>query len=104
MKWLRFAHQGREGFGVLDGDAVRVHTGSMFDAPQATGERMLLADLQWLPPVRPGKVAGLWNNFRAAGEKNAGAAPAEPLYFLKSPGSAVEVVVDGIGTLANVYG
>jgi len=29
----------------------------------------------------------LWNNFRAAAEKNGWAHPVEPLYFLKSPGS-----------------
>ena len=36
----------------------------------------------------PGKIIGLWNNFRAAAEKNGWATPAEPLYFLKSPHSA----------------
>jgi len=87
MKWLRFTHWGREGFGTLDGDAVHVHTGSMFEASEPTGEYLQLAEVQWLPPVRPGKVVGLWNNFRAAGEKNGWAVPAEPLYFLKSPGS-----------------
>lgn len=87
MKWLRFAHRGTPGFGTLDGDAVHVHAGSMFDAPQPTGERVPLADVEWLAPVQPGKVVGLWNNFRAAADKNGWAAPAEPLYFLKSPGS-----------------
>ncbi len=87
MKWMRFEHAGRSGFGSLEGDAVHVHEGSMFDAPRATGERVPVADVEWRPPVHPGKVVGLWNNFRAAAEKNGWAAPAEPLYFLKSPGS-----------------
>jgi 2-keto-4-pentenoate hydratase/2-oxohepta-3-ene-1,7-dioic acid hydratase in catechol pathway len=42
----------------------------------------------WLPPCRPGKIIGLWNNFRAAAAKNGWAVPAEPLYFLKSPSAA----------------
>lgn len=87
MKWMRFVHGGRSGFGTLEGDAVHVHEGSMFDAPRPTGERVPVADVEWLPPCAPGKVVGLWNNFRAAAEKNGWAAPAEPLYFLKSPGS-----------------
>lgn len=89
MKWLRFRHGGAEGFGVLDGEQVRVHEGSMFDAPRTTGATLALAGLQLLAPCRPGKVVGLWNNFRAAAEKNGWAAPAEPLYFLKSPGSVI---------------
>jgi 2-keto-4-pentenoate hydratase/2-oxohepta-3-ene-1,7-dioic acid hydratase in catechol pathway len=87
MKWLRFVHAGAAGFGCVDGDAVRLHEGSMFDSPRPTGERLPLAALEWLPPCAPGKVVGLWNNFRGAAEKNGWAAPAEPLYFLKSPGS-----------------
>lgn len=87
MKWMRFVHGGRSGFGTLEGDVVHVHEGSMLDAPRPTGERLPVADVHWLPTCVPGKIVGLWNNFRAAAEKNGWAAPAEPLYFLKSPGS-----------------
>lgn len=97
MKWMRFRRDGVEGFGVLDergGDidepiSIAVHAGDMFDAPQATGERLHAAGLEWLAPCRPGKIVGLWNNFRAAAEKNGWAAPSEPLYFLKSPSSVI---------------
>ena len=46
-----------------------------------------LADCQWLPPCQPGQILGLWNNFRAAAEKNGWATPAEPLFFAKAVGS-----------------
>jgi 2-keto-4-pentenoate hydratase/2-oxohepta-3-ene-1,7-dioic acid hydratase in catechol pathway len=88
MKWLRFRHHGTTGFGVLDGDHVRCHTGDLFDAPAPTGESLPIAGLEWLPPCTPSRIIGLWNNFRAAAEKNGWSEPAEPLYFLKSPGSA----------------
>ena len=88
MKWMRFRHAGAERRGALDGDCVHVHTGDMFDAPNPTGERLAVADLGWLAPCQPGKIIGLWNNFRAAAEKNGWAQPAEPLYFLKAPSSA----------------
>lgn len=87
MKWLRFQHQGSERIGTLDGEHVRVHEGDLFAAPHPTGEVLPLAQIEWLPPVRPSKIVGLWNNFRAAAAKNGWAVPAEPLYFLKSPGS-----------------
>jgi 2-keto-4-pentenoate hydratase/2-oxohepta-3-ene-1,7-dioic acid hydratase in catechol pathway len=93
MKWLRFVHpvDGREALGALDGETVRVHQGELFSgpAPQATGEVLPVAGLRWLPPCRPGKIVGLWNNFRAAAEKNGWATPAEPLYFLKASSSAL---------------
>lgn len=88
MQWLRFEYQGSTGFGVLEGDRVRCYQGDMFGTTVATQTLLALADLRWLPPCEPGKIIGLWNNFRAAAEKNGWAEPAEPLYFLKSPASA----------------
>jgi len=89
MKWLRFKHQDQASLGRLDGDRVWLHAGDLFDHPSATGESVPLLGLEWLDPCRPGKVVGLWNNFRAAAAKNGWAQPAEPLYFLKSPGSVI---------------
>jgi 2-keto-4-pentenoate hydratase/2-oxohepta-3-ene-1,7-dioic acid hydratase in catechol pathway len=87
MKWLRFAHQGRIGFGVLESDRIRVHEGDLFANPQATGELVPLADVQLLSPCEPRQFFALWNNFRAAAAKNQWAEPAEPLYFLKGANS-----------------
>ena len=87
MKWMRCRHQGRELFGVLEGDALVVHDGDLFGVHEATGERVAVSGVEWLMPCRPGKMLALWNNFRAAAEKNGWAVPAEPLYFLKTPNS-----------------
>jgi 2-keto-4-pentenoate hydratase/2-oxohepta-3-ene-1,7-dioic acid hydratase in catechol pathway len=87
MKWLRFLHAGAEGFGVLAGDTVQVYSGDMYGAAAPSGVELPLAGLQWRPPCRPGKIIGLWNNFRAAAEKNGWAQPPEPLWFLKAPSS-----------------
>jgi len=88
MKWLRARHCGREVLGCVEGDAVQVHRGDLFGSPEPTGERLALAELEWLTPCVPGKIIGLWNNFHAAAEKNGWAKPAEPLYFLKAASSA----------------
>ena len=87
MKWMRFRHGGREALGRLDGDQVQVFTGELFEAPTPTGERLPVAEVEWLIPCRPGKMIGLWNNFNAAAEKNGWTRPAEPLYFLKAASS-----------------
>jgi 2-keto-4-pentenoate hydratase/2-oxohepta-3-ene-1,7-dioic acid hydratase in catechol pathway len=87
MKWLRYSHQGLHGFGYLLGDTLHVHQGSLFDNPQATGNTLPLSEVEILAPCHPTKVIALWNNFKSAAEKNGWSAPAEPLYFLKSPNS-----------------
>ena len=87
MKWLRYSHQGQVGLGQLVGDTLHVHQGSMFENLQPTGVTLPLSDLEVLAPCQPTKVLALWNNFKAAAEKNGWSAPTEPLYFLKSPNS-----------------
>ncbi len=78
---------GAVGFGTLDADQVQEHSGSMFDAPVATGRVLALADVTLLAPTQPSKIVALWNNFKALGDKLGLSAPNEPLYFLKSPNS-----------------
>ena len=87
MKWLRFSHDGKTGFGTLDGDGVLVYTGDMFGTCAPTGDRIGTGHIEWLTPCRPSKMIGLWNNFRAAADKNGWAIPNEPLYFLKAENS-----------------
>ncbi|MDO8418929.1 MAG: fumarylacetoacetate hydrolase family protein [Rubrivivax sp.] len=90
MRWIRFAHPGHPGpaLGRVEGDTVQVYGGDLFNEPRPTGERLALDSVQFEPPCVPGKIVGLWNNFRAAADKNGWGHPAEPLYFLKSPTSA----------------
>ena len=87
MKWLRFAHQGQLGFGVLNSDRVLVHEGDLFNSPRPSGQSLALAEVELLAPCEPRQFFALWNNFRAAATKNQWAEPAEPLYFLKGTNS-----------------
>ena len=83
--WIRFARQGRTGFGTLEGATISVHDGAMFEEPQPTGETLPLADVKVLTPCAPSKMICLWNNFHALAARLGVAEPSEPLYFLKSP-------------------
>lgn len=87
--WLRFEHEGQTGFGTLSGTTVSVHTGDMFVGPEPTGRTLPLASVRVLTPCAPTKIIALWNNSRSLGEKLGVAAPEEPLYLLKSIGSAL---------------
>jgi len=86
-RWARVNHDGRECFGTIDGDVVRVHAGHMFAQPTATGETIPLADVRLLTPTAGGKMVALVDIYRALVAKLGHAVPAEPLYFLKAASS-----------------
>jgi len=86
-QWIRFAHGGNTGFGILEGDTIRVHDGDMFARPRATGEVLALASVRFLTPCVPSKMVALVDNYHALVAKLNHAVPPEPLYFLKSSNS-----------------
>ena len=86
-RWARIEFGGRARFGIVEGDAIHLHDGDLFDSGGRTGETVLVSEACWLTPTAPTKMVALWNNFRAAVEKNGWAIPAEPLYFIKTPNS-----------------
>jgi 2-keto-4-pentenoate hydratase/2-oxohepta-3-ene-1,7-dioic acid hydratase in catechol pathway len=86
-RWLRFVHQGRAGFGMLDGQLINVHTGDMLEDPVPTGESLSLDAVTLLTPTTPSKMVALVDNFHALVTKLEHKVPAEPLYFLKGNNS-----------------
>jgi len=80
-------HQGGTGFGILEGDTVRVHAGDMFAGATPTGQTLALAEVSLLAPCAPTKMPALWNNFHARAAKEGNPLPTHPLYFLKSNNS-----------------
>ncbi len=85
--WIRFETGGQARFGTLEGDAVAEWEGELFGDPRPTGQRHALAAVRLLPPCRPAKMIGLWNNFRERAAKEGLQRPAHPPYFLKSANS-----------------
>jgi len=85
--WIRFEHQGRAAFGVLEGESIKVHAGDLFAGAQPTGATVALAAVRVLTPTRPSKMVALWNNFHALAAKLGNPEPPEPLYFLKGNNS-----------------
>ena len=102
MKWLRFSHQGQMGFGCLHDEKVAVHEGNLFLDSRPTGAVLALSEIQILSPCQPSKILALWNNFKAAAEKNGWSRPQEPLYFLKSPNSFSHHLHDVVRPRSNI--
>ncbi|MBP0482935.1 fumarylacetoacetate hydrolase family protein [Sagittula salina] len=100
MKWARATKKsdGAEVTGVIVDDMLHPH--QALGSDQRAGEAIPLADVTLLAPVVPGKFIGLWNNFKAAAEKNGLEHPEHPLYFFKAdtsltgPGATVVVPAD----------
>lgn len=83
--WIRFSHDGAEGFGTVEGETIAIHAGDMFAGAEPTGESVPLAEVTLLAPTAPSKIIALWNNFHALAAKMSMSAPAEPLYLMKAP-------------------
>jgi len=82
-KWVRVTHLGREYIGKIDGETVRIHSGSMFSAPEATSQAIPLSAAKLLTPTLPGKMIALVDNYRELVAKLGHEIPEEPLYSFK---------------------
>ena len=69
MRWIRFAHEGAEGFGVLEGRKVMVFHGEIFGGCEPSGQALPLDRVRLLTPCTPSKMICLWNNFHALAAK-----------------------------------
>jgi 2-keto-4-pentenoate hydratase/2-oxohepta-3-ene-1,7-dioic acid hydratase in catechol pathway len=85
--WTRVIHEGRECFGTVDGETIRLHEGDMLANPRPTGHSIPLGAARLLTPTTPSKMVALVDNYRALLAKLNHAVPAEPLYFLKANNS-----------------
>lgn len=96
MKWAQGkTDAGNTMWGIIEGESF--HPRAALGSEVSAGAPMPLAGVTLLPPVPRGKFIGLWNNFKAAAEKNGLETPAHPLYFFKAdtslagPGAEVEI-------------
>ena len=87
MRWIRFDHAGKTGFGVLSEDVIQIYEGDMFAGAKATSATVPLASVTVLTPTVPTKMIALWNNYHALAAKLNLTTPPEPLYLLKAPNS-----------------
>ncbi len=76
------------GFGVIDGDEVRLLDGPPVGDLRFTDERVRLDEVQLLAPILPSKIVAVGKNYAEHAEEFGGEVPEEPLLFLK-PSTAV---------------
>ncbi len=88
MKIARFEANGTVSYGLVEGDSVRVISGSPLEEFTETGDTLTLSSVRLLAPVpRPGKIMAMALNYRShvGGAKE----PARPEPFFKTATSII---------------
>ncbi len=82
-KYVRYAHEGRTSFGILEGEQIRELDRSPIEGAKPTGKSVALSSVRLLAPVAPSKVIAVGLNYKSH-IGNAEPAKAPPL-FAKLP-------------------
>lgn len=86
-RWCRIRYQDEIFFGRAEDGSIALHQGDLLHSPQPAGIRVEPSRVEWLPPVEPRQMFGLWNNFHERMVKEGTRRPDYPLYFVKLPDS-----------------
>jgi 2-keto-4-pentenoate hydratase/2-oxohepta-3-ene-1,7-dioic acid hydratase in catechol pathway len=82
MKFVRFISAGKESYGVLEGDSIRVVQGDIFTQYEVTKERRKVSEVSLTYPCVPPKIVAVGLNYRShLGDRPV---PTEPVLFLKA--------------------
>jgi 2-keto-4-pentenoate hydratase/2-oxohepta-3-ene-1,7-dioic acid hydratase in catechol pathway len=75
--------------GILEGDIIREISGELWGPRTPTGRQWGREDVKFLPPSAPTKIVCVGKNYPDHVTEMGGAAPKEPLIFLKPPSSII---------------
>ena len=85
MKFARFEKDGKQQFGLVEGQDLRVVNGSVFKKYELSDVSFKLAEVKILPPTVPSKIVCVAHNYRGLIEQIGEPFPDEPILFLKPP-------------------
>ena len=83
MKFIRYSHQCRTGWAVLDGETVRPLEKAPWLGLTPQGDALPLSDVRMRAPVAPGKIVATGNNYRDHALEMWDQTPKEPVLFFK---------------------
>jgi 2-keto-4-pentenoate hydratase/2-oxohepta-3-ene-1,7-dioic acid hydratase in catechol pathway len=64
-KYVRYSHEGRTSFGILEGDQIRELDRSPIEGGKPTGKTAALSAVRLLAPVEPSKVIAVGLNYKS---------------------------------------
>ncbi|UCC71987.1 MAG: fumarylacetoacetate hydrolase family protein [Gemmatimonadota bacterium] len=86
-RYVRYEREGREAYGVLDGDTIHEMEGDLFAGARETATQIGLAEVRLLAPSLPSKVIAVGLNYRS--HLKGRPEPAEPGLFAQLPSAVV---------------
>jgi len=87
VKYVRYNHEGKNTFGILEGANIKELNGDLFSSPKTTGKEFKLSEVKLLSPCEPSKVLAVGLNYRShLGDRPN---PEYPGLFSKYPTSIV---------------
>ncbi|MFH1867673.1 MAG: fumarylacetoacetate hydrolase family protein [Candidatus Omnitrophota bacterium] len=90
MKIARFKHNSKTEHGIVEGDKIRLLSGSIFDENiRIKSERVDINEVNLIHPVSPSKVICVGLNYRGHARELKMPIPDEPVIFLKPPTSVI---------------
>jgi len=89
MKIVRFAHDGAEHWGLLDGEKVQTLPDGPFGEIAPSPEALPLDAVRLLAPVKPGKLVCVGLNYVLHARESGLPLPDEPMLFMCSPQAIV---------------
>jgi 2-keto-4-pentenoate hydratase/2-oxohepta-3-ene-1,7-dioic acid hydratase in catechol pathway len=90
LRFARFRHGRRQGYGLVEGGLLRPIVGSPFARWQPGEETLPLSQVRLLAPVRPSKILAVALNYGShLGQFDRSSAPANPELFLKPPSALI---------------
>lgn len=103
MKYLRCNYKGKETYGILEGDLVKLVNGDIFEKYELSGETAGLEDVKLLTPCKPSKVIAVglnyYNHIKEFGDRDI---PKNPVIFVKLPHTYLDpgdpILIPGIST------
>ena len=99
MKIVRFLHENRLQYGLLEEDGVISANGDPFTGLTPGGKRFTLDEIRLAAPVDPPNVFAIGRNYREHAAEGGFEAPEKPMIFLKAttsiiaPGEAIQIPV-----------
>jgi 2-keto-4-pentenoate hydratase/2-oxohepta-3-ene-1,7-dioic acid hydratase in catechol pathway len=95
VKIIRYLHQGKAAYGILEDNTVFVIDGDPFGDKLRGPAVAAVTDVRLLAPIAPSKIIGIGLNYRAHAAESKKPVPTSPLYFFKpttaiiSPGDSI---------------
>ena len=89
MRTCRYLLDGRESYGLVEGESVRPLSAAPWAGGLPQGKAVPLDGVRLLAPVEPSKIVCVGRNYRAHAKELGNEVPAVPLLFLKPPSSVV---------------